>query len=168
MPHQKLNIFWIFANELIPRKVRIINFTNLIILAIKYKLHELFLIEYGNFQYFQFNLFSIVETFPNILKISYWLVTIQVFLFVFDFEDKLVRRIFHGDHHSIVLENNSIYCSDHFVYSVLSANYEAISFTSIVVWSGGVPPFLDFSIWNWSYPRCIFVLIKSLRLSFVR
>ena len=79
---------------------------------------------------------SIIDAFPDILKIRYGLVPIEILVFIFDFEYEFVCSVLHGDNNTVVLEDDSVDRSYHLVDPVYLDTYDAISLISMVTKPG--------------------------------
>lgn len=102
---------------------------------------ELFLIINGNLQDLQIDCSPFIERLPDELEVDDGLISVEVLVLILDLEDKLVDGVAHRDDHSVILQQDAVDSPDHLVHPRSEQLYDAISFTSIVTKSGGVPFF---------------------------
>lgn len=164
MPHQKLNLIFSFVYKFIPGKLWIFSLIHLTRSSVKDKFWHLLLIVNRHLQNLKLDNLAITQAVSYKLEVSYRLITVKVFILLLHLENQLVCCIPHCNHHPKVLKDNTIYCPDHFINSVSANKYEAISLISIVTSVGG-RPFLYLYSCSCNYPKYIFALMESLRLS---
>lgn len=129
-------------HEFFPRKAGVFCSIDIFNISLEDKLEELLFVIDGDFQYFQLDLSGIVETFSDELEVDDSFVSVEIFVFVFDFEDEFVDGISHGDDDSVILQNDSVEGANDLVDAECRQSYEAISFIPIYKLSGA-RPFLD-------------------------
>ena len=142
MPDEELDrVFGVLSEKVLPGKAGELSSCKIISAAVKDVLLELLLIIDGDLKDLQIDRGAIIEGLPYELEVDDRLVTVEVLVLVLHLEDQLVDSVAHRDDHPVVLQQDTVDSPDHLVHPASHTTYDAISFTSIVTKSGGVPFF---------------------------